>query len=107
VLDEFALPHQRRAPVVSGLVEERLDLQQREPELTPHEYLLKALQILTRVQPVPSLGALAWREQPDLVVMVERPHGHTRELRNLTNRLHAKNGMASRRVRVKALSRQA
>jgi len=64
---------------MTGIVEHRLDLGEREAELAPDEDLLQAREIRARVQPIAGLRALARHQQPDLVVMVKRPHGHAGE----------------------------
>jgi hypothetical protein len=73
---------------VARIVEQGPDLGQGDAEGPPHEDLLRALQVGARVQPVAGLRAFAGRQQPELVVVMERPDRHPGQRADVTNRLH-------------------
>src|SRR5215204_4734799 len=91
------------------IVHDGRDLFQGKPEFPVEQDLLQPLQIRLLVDAVSSRAASVGREQPDLIVVVQRPDRHTSEGRHFTNRvahgsppLHAKS-KASRHVRVKGV----
>ncbi len=53
-----------------------LDLIQAEPELAVEEDALQPIEIGVRVPAVAGIGPVAGLQQPDVVVVVQRPHGH-------------------------------
>src|SRR5258708_16354002 len=99
------------------LTEAVADLVEREAELPKRADLLQAAEVFGRIQTVPRLRPLRWRQQADLLVPVQRPDGNTGPLGQLAYtpeagahretsskvdvRAHERQGRTSRYVRGK------
>jgi len=73
------LPSEVGGRIGSAIGHDVLDLVQSEPELAVEQDALQPIEIGVRVPAVAGVGPAAGAQQPDLVVMVQRPHGHAGE----------------------------
>jgi hypothetical protein len=70
-----------------GIRQQRRDGRQVEVQLAAEEDPLQPAQVLVPVEAVVGGTALARLEQPDLVVVVQRPHRHADQLGHRTHRV--------------------
>ena len=61
---------------------------ERELQLPEEHDLLQPRQVFVAVEPVARLAAGAWPKQTSLVVVVQRPHAHVRELADFMHGSH-------------------
>lgn len=101
----------------AGAVEARLDLLQSKPQGAQRDDPLQAQHVFGGVEPVPAPRPARRREQPDLLVVVQRAHRKTRPIRQLPHlprarsvyypspvSVHEDKDTTSRRVRFKGQS---
>ncbi|HEV2057762.1 MAG TPA: DNA alkylation repair protein [Solirubrobacteraceae bacterium] len=75
----------RLTEIGAASVEDRLDLGQREPQPPQRKEAIQPLNVGLAVQTVPARRPLRRDKQPDLVVMMQAAHRHTRRRGELTN----------------------
>jgi uncharacterized membrane protein len=77
----------RLSIVIYAVGHEPADLAEGETELPGEEDLLQPLEILRSVEPVAGRRVPRGPQQSDLVVVMQRPDAHVRQLRHLTDRI--------------------
>ena len=79
-------PRPGRPPKIDAdMTEQCRDLFKRHAEPAPGEDLPQSHEVLIGVQAVPGLAAIARYQQAQLVVVVQRAHGHAGDLRDFRN----------------------
>jgi nucleotide-binding universal stress UspA family protein len=86
VLDLLSLRAGRLQERALVCVEDRGDRVQAEAQPPQRENPVQPLYVRCGVPPMPTARAFARREQPDLVVVVQRSHGDSRRLRQFADR---------------------
>ncbi|HET9619771.1 MAG TPA: hypothetical protein VFP84_00295 [Kofleriaceae bacterium] len=65
--------------------ERRADLGERHADRAQHQHLVEPMHVVVVVQPVAGRGPLRRSDQADLVVVMERAHGHAGQSRKLAH----------------------
>src|SRR5688500_12194155 len=78
---------QVRQYIDGRIIQDPGDAAEVEAELTVDENAVEPLHVARRVNAITGRGALGWRQQTDLVVMVQCAHADVRELRELAYRV--------------------
>jgi hypothetical protein len=102
LLDASQVPPHRLGQPVLGL-QQRPDLLERQPEVPQGQQPVQPLDVRRAVEAMATIRALGRRQQPKLVVVMQRADGHARMLSQLSDAVHVRDARPSRNVRFKSL----